>query len=881
MKWFCTLLLALVFAVPIVAAPAVQPGLKISQYPNAPTFNTSDLMILAVTNTSPSTNKNMRMGDLAMQLTNGFASVLYVDTSISNSTLVASNLAQYFGSNLVVVLAGTNTAVGLTSTNGTNYYTVSSQAGEATPGVAQAPGTTTIVVDGSVSGIYNRTSVLTSAASVIFSNLTIGLPTRWWGLSSNGAWDISVPQSHDSNTVSRGIEQPFSNTWVMVEALAISAGWTNFDSESQGYTLGPGTNVVFDTNAATRHISVSAAGSSGGGGGDQVWTNDAGLLYPLSIPTLFNIDANGDITKLKNVVYSFPASQGAFGTVLQNSGAGILNWSTNFDFLIITNLTVVNNTILSNVTVKGDLIITNIVMGGVNLRTNQYTTNISDTPVKGSFWFGGTNGAPVTNNARVGMEWVPVMRSFRLGELGAQAAIGPDSIYAVSNYWHPTNVGFGSIAMGSNVMAQAAYSTILNGINNVILTNAIGSSILGGSNNIIATNAVFSVVSGGSRNSIRINSFNGSVGGGDGNNIFGAATYSTIGGGFENSINNGSIRSTVGGGALNSIGNGTFAATASTISGGRNNQADSADGTVGGGSFNVISAAVNTGSTIGGGNANGVREGSIYATIGGGNGNIAGVTAFDGADYSTISGGWNNLTGGSSDLATIAGGRDNKMENSSRAGIILGGVSNYLASGAGMQSIFGNFITNTAGASTIEIGHGANGGNNRKLRVNESGAKVLTHSGAASVGGTLVVSNSPIASAGAVETNLISYSVGAHVLTNTNDRLMFRASGRFAATANAKQIKVVYGSQTVLDTGSQIVNSGSWTIEGEIIRTGNTSQSVNAEFHGAGVTLFTTANSVDLAQTNGIATILKLTGTAAGDGDITNRTLVVTWHPSP
>lgn len=148
-------------------------------------------------------------------------------------------------------------------------------------------------------------------------------------------------------------------------------------------------------------------------------------------------------------------------------------------------------------------------------------------------------------------------------------------------------------------------------------------------------------------------------------------------------------------------------------------------------------------------------------------------------------------------------------------------------------------------------------------------------------GGTICVSNNPIYSAGTAETNLLTYSVPANTLTNLRDRLSFRFSGNFAATANAKDLAVYWGSEKILDTTSQIVNSGNWTIEGEIIRDGNTAQSCSAEFHGAGVTLFTTANASALTQTNGIATLLKITGTAVGNGDITNRTLVVSYLPAP
>lgn len=42
----------------------------------------------------------------------------------------------------------------------------------------------------------------------------------------------------------------------------------------------------------------------------------------------FTVDGNGNITKINNVVTSFPASQGGSGTVLTNDGSGGLTWSS-------------------------------------------------------------------------------------------------------------------------------------------------------------------------------------------------------------------------------------------------------------------------------------------------------------------------------------------------------------------------------------------------------------------------------------------------------------------------------------------------------------------------------------------------------------------------
>lgn len=836
------LLISMLWSLTLTAA-VVQPGNPISRYPNTPTFHPSDLMILAVTNISPPTNKNMKMGDLALQIVN---------------------------SNKVVVLDGTNTLVVNTFTNGTNFYAVNStaaggdaggtnsrQGGTLTitnlssnpnvvtnilgagtvtvtsnnlgtftitgaasgVGVGLAPGTTTIVVDGSLN---TRTNALIGDSSIIFSNLTTGQPVRGWFFSSNGAWNITVPQANDSNTVSRGIEQPFTNNWVWVDATKLSDGQTNFSSRAPPFTIGPGTNTVFDTNLTTRHISVSAAGASS------------------STNSLFQ--TNG----------------------VDVGSAGTVNWTTGVTGYLagaVANL---------GVNVSGAV--------ATGFETNQFTTNKAGSPVLGALWLNGTNGItpPMTNGARVGIEWTPVQRALRIGELGNNGiGIDPlDSTTITSNYWHATNIGFGSIAMGSNVMAKGPYSTVLNGIYNITHSNAVASSVLGGSNNIVYTNATFSTIVGGTLNRIRAGSDFGVIGGGDQNDIIGSDS-ATIGGGSSCDINIGSQNATIGGGSVNMITLSPFG----TVSGGRNNSLDnSTDATIAGGQLNEIGTGGGPAAHafIGGGNGNSIYLIGNFSVIAGGSDNDIGQNPTGGSTHGFIGGGAGHRINAGSDYSVIVGGKQNATSGTFPDYIqILGGTSNNVS--ATMGTAIGNYVTNET-VNSVEIGHA----NLRKARVDVNGLKLFAWTNTtASVGGTLVVSNAPIASAGASETNLIAYTVPAHVLTNNNDRLTFRASGRFAATANAKQIKVVYGSETILDTGSQIVNSGAWTIEGEIIRTGNTSQSVNAEFHGAGESLFTTASSLDLAQTNNISTVLKLTSTAAGDGDVTNRSLTITWHPSP
>jgi hypothetical protein len=335
--------------------------------------------------------------------------------------------------------------------------------------------------------------------------------------------------------------------------------------------------------------------------------------------------------------------------------------------------------------------------GGGGFITNQYTTNIAGTPVVGSFWFQGTNGAPVTNNARVAMEWIPVMRSWRLGELGAQAA-GPDvfdSTTAPSNYWHPTNVGMFSIAQGSNVMAKGHFSTVLNGVFNIIHSNAVGSSIVGGSNNIIYTNSSFSLMGGGANNYIRMGSDYSTVvgGGGGAQNGITASDWAFIGGGQGNLISSQSDNASIVGGSVNTF---SGICAASFIGGGGPNTINTATfATIVGGQNNSILSG-GTSAFIGGGNDNDLSTSASESSVVGGNDNDIGnsIRAF-------IGGGAGNDIGNASDHSFLGGGRANIIIGNSEFGQILGGASNSV-SGA-MATAIGNFITN-ATARSIELG---------------------------------------------------------------------------------------------------------------------------------------------------------------------------------
>ena len=170
-----------------------------------------------------------------------------------------------------------------------------------------------------------------------------------------------------------------------------------------------------------------------------------------------------------------------------------------------------------------------------------------------------------------------------------------------------------------------------------------------------------------------------------------------------------------------------------------------------------------------------------------------------------------------------------------------------------------------------------------------SNAPVLAGSGASNafVGGVIfkrvggLFTN--LNAAAATLTNLDSVVVAAHTLTNNGDTIRAEwAITRPAALVNTNQFQIIYGSQTLLDTGLMIGSNSPVRAWCEITRTGNTSQHVEARLEwgpgGGAPFAFTNAN-IEIAQTNGINTTLKMMGAARRVGAFTNNFFRLTYEP--
>lgn len=151
-------------------------------------------------------------------------------------------------------------------------------------------------------------------------------------------------------------------------------------------------------------------------------------------------------------------------------------------------------------------------------------------------------------------------------------------------------------------------------------------------------------------------------------------------------------------------------------------------------------------------------------------------------------------------------------------------------------------------------------------------------------GGTVSSNTTTVGNVGAGEDDLMSYSVPANMLGTDQDSIGFKASGTIANNANAKRIRVKFGSTTILDTGAAGIPVSSaidWVIEGKVIRTGSATQKCMVTMYTDNSTFASYADYSTASETLSGAVTLKLTGDATSDNDIVQEIMTVNWDSAP
>lgn len=142
--------------------------------------------------------------------------------------------------------------------------------------------------------------------------------------------------------------------------------------------------------------------------------------------------------------------------------------------------------------------------------------------------------------------------------------------------------------------------------------------------------------------------------------------------------------------------------------------------------------------------------------------------------------------------------------------------------------------------------------------------------------------------------DLQSVTIAAGQLSSNGDRLVARWVGQGVAHATAtRQVRLLFGGTTVLDSTAYATNSGTpnWVWDTEVVRVSSSVVRVSVlaaspaytalsplSFSGGA---YTEVTGLTLANTQVLKITAAATGVGAASGDITGRSLTVSYFPAP
>ena len=127
------------------------------------------------------------------------------------------------------------------------------------------------------------------------------------------------------------------------------------------------------------------------------------------------------------------------------------------------------------------------------------------------------------------------------------------------------------------------------------------------------------------------------------------------------------------------------------------------------------------------------------------------------------------------------------------------------------------------------------------------------------------------------EDNLQSYSLPANSITADGSGVKITAWGDYTNNANAKTIRLYFGSQEILALALTANQNGFWRIEATVTRTGASAQQYSSQIMQTGATAQFDVESGTATQTDTAAITIKCTGEATTTNDIVQDGLLVTF----
>lgn len=132
-----------------------------------------------------------------------------------------------------------------------------------------------------------------------------------------------------------------------------------------------------------------------------------------------------------------------------------------------------------------------------------------------------------------------------------------------------------------------------------------------------------------------------------------------------------------------------------------------------------------------------------------------------------------------------------------------------------------------------------------------------------------------VGNVGAGDDDLITLSVAANTLAAVGRGLRIVAAGTTANNADAKTVKLKFGTATLLTTALTVSQAGVWRIEAEVIRTGSSAQKYCAQLVQGGAATLLDAEQGTTTETDTADIVVKTSGTATSNDDIICEYLAV------
>ena len=139
----------------------------------------------------------------------------------------------------------------------------------------------------------------------------------------------------------------------------------------------------------------------------------------------------------------------------------------------------------------------------------------------------------------------------------------------------------------------------------------------------------------------------------------------------------------------------------------------------------------------------------------------------------------------------------------------------------------------------------------------------------------LSVNTTAVGNVGAGEDDLITYTLPAATLGVDGMGVRITAFGQTANNANAKNLKMYFGSTALSTITLETSSAGGWVLGVVVIRTGATAQIGRVTNAGHGTTWKGGGGASTPAETLSGAVTIKCTGTATANDDIVNALMLV------